>query len=1100
MFNLHVQKQLDPLESVLDSDCEGNILTIRSINKKKKSCIIWYGEGGNCFIRQYCLNNVPCGAVICKFRATLNFSNAIAILLPGRILQIHLSSGESFDISLPEPFRFLCPSTLGLLLCNGRNYESQLTTVPSTDGLSPNAYYLSGPYSSLLPVVNSRTPTSRSTTVEEVLAVKQSVTNVEIICTHISETSELFLYLLETSAPSKSPYMNHNSSTEVEDFNHTSDNRTDVSLLPENSMLISSSFDDDFLNATRSFIQNINTRDQFGNHSFAFSGLLQTSNFGSQANVSMRSTSSGSIPNSTGISRFRTGSSGSRSGTPTEAILSIRRSSGSIAGSRESYASPQQTLNPSPLQSLGLVGGSGQRGSSVSVPSITFTSKSETGSNGKLNEALQKLLGVTGGSLDSKVDIREKNKSPRLSAPSPLSHSGSTDALKATFSSSMQIGNSPTQPGLHMLPVATISLQQFEIDNSAIDVSFSGDFGQIGGLCMHIFVRSKGLYYGYSIQKSGSGSDISLVPKLLCSNDTKAVSINDVNHLPVKAVTSIAHCSTFLNRRSHQKDVPYSDIYGDRNDSIVPITLLTFKPDFNAVKDSLHSAIVMIGCNVIGKTNLSEVEDDFTSDSDEEVEPITADLPSDDEIILVQTFDCSSSYFIVHKELFSQMGTRRSTRVISFPSCLLKEKIHQAFEFRLLAMNEGDLKNSFGVSESELVSLIRSVISIAREREADLAFTQAFSPVCCLLMGLIISAEIEIPQEFVVSLCVASLSGISVDLFIACSSSNNIRISDDLRGLYDRLAAVSAGLSNYDAILKDGFATTVFSIYHNLIQDRILRYEIVNQDSTELIELTRPLRIAMNCLASAKQLGHTQASTLVNRYATTYIGQRAGSAVSNAVEVPFDSLQWYYSLLRGDRSVAFPQLSLTSCCPTLKLVKRFFEYIFDSAEKMSDEHSSRKIVGAVIFSLKTELTSINWETAMLFFPSRLCVLLDYALQQCQHFPDESWPDVVLNSVGRNDLCRSNMAKYHTHYSFGTIQKQAPVITFKGSNDTDVVSDGLLEMEKASYFRFTEDDRLHEVCRMLRSSTSIYVKVEKSPEISELDHRHKLQMRLLTLCR
>jgi hypothetical protein len=142
----------------------------------------------------------------------------------------------------------------------------------------------------------------------------------------------------------------------------------------------------------------------------------------------------------------------------------------------------------------------------------------------------------------------------------------------------MQIGNSPTQPGLHMLPVATIALQQFEFDNSAIDVSFSGDFGQLGGLCMHIFVRSSGLYYGYSIQKSDTGSDISLVPKLLCSNDTKAFSIIDVNHLPVKAVTSIAHCSTFLNRRSHQKDVPYSDIYGDRNDSIVPITLFTFKP------------------------------------------------------------------------------------------------------------------------------------------------------------------------------------------------------------------------------------------------------------------------------------------------------------------------------------------------------------------------------------------------------------------------------------------------------------------------------------------------------------------------------------------
>lgn len=70
------------------------------------------------------------------------------------------------------------------------------------------------------------------------------------------------------------------------------------------------------------------------------------------------------------------------------------------------------------------------------------------------------------------------------------------------------------------------------------------------------------------------------------------------------------------------------------------------------MKESRHSAIVMIGCNVIGKTNLSEVEDDFTSDSDEEVEPIAADLPSDDEIIVVvKTFDCASAYFIVHKEV-----------------------------------------------------------------------------------------------------------------------------------------------------------------------------------------------------------------------------------------------------------------------------------------------------------------------------------------------------------------------------------------------------------------------------------------------------------------
>lgn len=92
------------------------------------------------------------------------------------------------------------------------------------------------------------------------------------------------------------------------------------------------------------------------------------------------------------------------------------------------------------------------------------------------------------------------------------------------------------------------------------------------------------------------------------------------------------------------------------------------------------------------------------------------------------------------------MGSRRSTRVISFPSCLLKEKLHKAFEFRLLSTTLGELTGNSGVSENELVSLMRSLIAIGREREADLEFTQAFSPVCCLFMGLVLSAEREVVQ------------------------------------------------------------------------------------------------------------------------------------------------------------------------------------------------------------------------------------------------------------------------------------------------------------------------------------------------------------------
>jgi len=62
------------------------------------------------------------------------------------------------------------------------------------------------------------------------------------------------------------------------------------------------------------------------------------------------------------------------------------------------------------------------------------------------------------------------------------------------------------------------------------------------------------------------------------------------------------------------------------------------------------------------------------------------------------------------------------------------------------------------------------------------------------------------------------------------------------------------------------------------------------------------------------------------------------------------------------------------------------------------------------------------------------------------------------------------------------------------------SDGLVETEAASVLRFAEDERVHEVCRILCSSKKIYLRVDKAPETTDLDHRIRLQTRLLTLCR
>jgi hypothetical protein len=59
---------------------------------------------------------------------------------------------------------------------------------------------------------------------------------------------------------------------------------------------------------------------------------------------------------------------------------------------------------------------------------------------------------------------------------------------------------------------------------------------------------------------------------------------------------------------------------------------------------------------------------------------------------------------------------------------------------------------------------------------------------------------------------------------------------------------------------------------------------------------------------------------------------------------------------------------------------------------------------------------------------------------------------------------------------------------------------LRAVELESVLRFPEDERVHEVCRMLRSSVPCYLKLERAPELTEIEFRQKQQLRLLTICR
>ena len=123
-----------------------------------------------------------------------------------------------------------------------------------------------------------------------------------------------------------------------------------------------------------------------------------------------------------------------------------------------------------------------------------------------------------------------------------------------------------------------------------------------------------------------------------------------------------------------------------------------------------------------------------------------------------------------------------------------------------------------------------------------------------------------------------------------------------------------------------------------------------------------------------------------------------------------------------------------------------------------------------------------------YLPPILRSLVDLAVFQRRRCPNLNWTDQALIRIGREDLCREHSGRSISGASANVgnteaIPNSTIAPTISVGNPTSRASDGLEEVEAAASLRFAEDDRVHEACRMLRSSTSIYLRVEKTPEVS-----------------
>mmetsp|Transcript_6661 Transcript_6661/g.5971 ORF Transcript_6661/g.5971 Transcript_6661/m.5971 type:complete len:924 (+) Transcript_6661:1297-4068(+) len=118
-------------------------------------------------------------------------------------------------------------------------------------------------------------------------------------------------------------------------------------------------------------------------------------------------------------------------------------------------------------------------------------------------------------------------------------------------------------------------------------------------------------------------------------------------------------------------------------------------------------------------------------------------------------------------------------------------------------------------------------------------------------------------------------------------------------------------------------------------------------------------------------------------------------------------------------------------------------------------------------------------------PEPLRQIVDLSLVNQQIELQSPFLESILTYLGREDL----------------LFKSSSVsdITYLNDKHEDSV-DGLALMQTLADYRFPNDERMHEVCRLLRSSKPHYLRVVRPVEMSDLDFRHKQQVKLLALCR
>lgn len=125
--------------------------------------VTWYSESGLRSIRRFHLSHAPIDAKFCEFQNDVPAGDeslrTIAILLENNDLQIHLHSGELYEVQVPFVVRVMVPTKYGLMLQKNHRHSvdsdaCSVDILQEVIGVADNDFYiLRHPLSSLTPIV-----------------------------------------------------------------------------------------------------------------------------------------------------------------------------------------------------------------------------------------------------------------------------------------------------------------------------------------------------------------------------------------------------------------------------------------------------------------------------------------------------------------------------------------------------------------------------------------------------------------------------------------------------------------------------------------------------------------------------------------------------------------------------------------------------------------------------------------------------------------------------------------------------------------------------------------------------------------------------------